>query len=152
MVRLGRCEDSQLHVTEPVVVVPHQRQIACDALLHRGSGTPHGNAVAVGLRGQLFPDRGPVVLTVGLLDLGESLGAFAPEVYPAPEEITGRAPLGGVDRGLREQAPTQEPRDFLGIDSVVFGCAAMEGFHVEGMAEDEGHPLPSTQVSQPGPP
>jgi hypothetical protein len=27
----------------------------------------------------------------------------------------------------------------------------MNGFHVEGLAEDEGNTLPSTQVSQPGP-
>jgi hypothetical protein len=113
LVRLGRGADRQLHVTEPVVVVPHQRQIACDALLPRGSGTPRGHAVAVGLRGQLFPDRGPVVLTGGVLDLGESLGACAPEVDPAPEEITGRAHGGWIDIGLREHPTAQQHGNFL---------------------------------------
>jgi hypothetical protein len=150
-VLLGRFEGSLGHVTARVVVGPNQGQIDLDALLHRGLGKPLGNAGAVSFIDKLFPDLGQVGLTVGWLDRGESLCSFAPEVAPAPEEIPGRAHLGGVDLGLREQAPTQEHRDFLGIDSVVFGVAAMAGFHVEGMAEDEGKTLLRTQVSQPGP-
>jgi hypothetical protein len=149
--RLGRGEDSQCHVTEPVVVVPKQRQLDCDALLHRGIGKPRGHAVAGGLRDHLVPDLAPVVLTVGVLDMGESLCAFAHEVDPAPEEITGCAHLGRGDVRLWEHAPTQAQRDVLGIDSVVVGFAALDGYHVEGMSEDEGNTLPSTQVSQPGP-
>lgn len=72
-------------------------------------------------------------------------------MYPAPEEIAGRPHLGGIDVGLREHAPTQEHRDFLGIDCVVFRFAAMDGVHVEGMPKDEGRAFLGTEVSQPGP-
>ncbi len=151
VVRLGRCEDGQLHVAQPLVGVANQRAVDCDALVHRGIGKPLADAGAVGLIGNLLANRGQVVLAVGLLDMGESLGSCAHEVYPAPEEITGRAHLRGVDVGLREHAPTLEHRDVLGIDSVVFGFAAIDGFHGEGMTQDEGNTLPSAQVSEPVP-
>jgi hypothetical protein len=37
----------------------------------------------------------------------------------------------------------------MGIDLVVFGFAAVDGFHVEGMAEDELDPLLGAQIGQP---
>jgi len=148
---LGRPEDGELHVAEQGVVVPQQGQSHLDAFLHRRSGAPLRDANTVGLLGNLLTKRGQVVLAVGVLDMGQSLGALAHQAYPAPEEITGRTHLSGRDVGLREHAPTQEHRDFLRIDTVVFGCAAVDGLHGEGMPEDDGKTLPSAQVSQPVP-
>jgi hypothetical protein len=39
----------------------------------------------------------------------------------------------------------------LRVDLVVFGFAPVDGFHVEGMSQDEGNALFSTQVGQPIP-
>jgi hypothetical protein len=72
-------------------------------------------------------------------------------VHPAPEEIAGCPHVCGIDLGLREHAPTQEHRDFLGIDFVVFRFAAMDGFQVAGMPKDEGNAFLGTEVSQPVP-
>jgi hypothetical protein len=38
-----------------------------------------------------------------------------------------------------------------GIDFIVFGFAAVDGFHVEGMAEDELDSLLGAQIGQPVP-
>jgi hypothetical protein len=48
-------------------------------------------------------------------------------------------------------SPPQELGNFLGIDTIVFGCAAMDGLHGERVPEDESDPFPRTQVSQPRP-
>jgi hypothetical protein len=39
----------------------------------------------------------------------------------------------------------------LGVDLVVFGLAPMNGFHVQGMTQDEGNPLLGAQVGEPVP-
>jgi hypothetical protein len=72
-------------------------------------------------------------------------------VRAAPEEVTGGAHGGGVHIGLREHTPTQQGSNFLRIDLIIFGLAAVNGFHVEGVPEDKGHTLVSTQVGQPVP-
>jgi hypothetical protein len=110
-----------------------------------------GDLALVGLIGHLLANRGQVVLAVGLLDMGEYLGSCAHEMYPAPEEIPGGAHRRGIDVGLREHAPAQEDRDVLGIDSVVVGCAAMDRFPVQGVAENKRNPFARTEVGQPIP-
>ena len=52
----------------------NQREVDFDALLHRGIGKPLGDPVAVRL-GDLFPNLGQVILTIGLLDMREQLCA-----------------------------------------------------------------------------
>jgi hypothetical protein len=37
------------------------------------------------------------------------------------------------------------------IDLIVLRFAPMDGFHVEGMAEDEGNPFLRAEIGQPGP-
>ena len=133
VVLLRRFDEVPLEIAEPRVIVPKPRQVHFHALLPGGISAALGDTVAVRLVGQRLPNRGPVVLAVGVLDMGESRGTLAHAVHPAPEEIAGRPHLGGIDVGLREHAPTQEHHDFLGIDFVVFRFAAMDGFHVEGM-------------------
>src|SRR5439155_18494134 len=62
------------------------------------------------------------------------------------QQVAGRAHLSGIDVGLREQAPTQQYGDFI-----VFGLAAMNGLHGEGMTEDKRDPMFSTEVRKPVP-
>jgi len=151
VVRRGRGEPGPRPVAQPRVGVAPQREVDGEALGPRGLGTPRADAGAGGLIRHLLADRGQVVRAGGLLDLGEARGSCAPAGYPAPEESTGGAPLRGGDGGLREQAPTPEPRDVLGLDAVVCGGAAMAGWHGAGRPQDDGTTRPSTQVSPPGP-
>jgi hypothetical protein len=72
-------------------------------------------------------------------------------VYPAPEEITSRPHLRGLDVGLWGHPPTQEHGDFLGIDFVVFGFTTVDGFHIERVPEDKGNAFLRAEVSEPGP-
>jgi hypothetical protein len=46
--------------------------------------------------------------------------------------------LGGIDRGLREHAATQQNGDLLGVDIVVFGLAPVDRFHIQRVPEDKG--------------
>jgi len=39
----------------------------------------------------------------------------------------------------------------LGIDLIVFGFAAVNGFHIEGMSQDKGNALVGTEIGQPVP-
>jgi hypothetical protein len=52
---------------------------------------------------------------------------------------------------LSEHATPQQYGNFMGIDFIVFALTPMYCFHVEGMTENEGNPLGSTQVSDPVP-
>ena len=61
----GRCADGQRPVAAPRVVVAQPRAVDCEALLHRGRGTPLGDTVAVRFGGDLRPHLRPGRLTLG---------------------------------------------------------------------------------------
>ena len=69
VVLLGRLHDGQLHVAAPLVLGANQGEIACDALRHGGSREALGDPVAVGFGGDLLPDLGQVVRSVGIVDM-----------------------------------------------------------------------------------
>jgi hypothetical protein len=52
---------------------------------------------------------------------------------------------------LGEHPPTEQHRKLVGLDFVVFGFTAVNGFHVEGVAKDEGNLLLGTEISEPVP-
>jgi hypothetical protein len=109
-----------------------------------------GDTRAVGLIGDFLAELGPVVF-VGMLDIGQEVGAFAHAGRPAPQEVTVGAPLGRIDIGLRQQATTKQDGNLGRIDCVVFRRAPMDGFHREGMAEDKGKAFLGTEVGTPLP-
>jgi hypothetical protein len=109
------------------------------------------NAVAVGLIGHLFPDLRQVVLTVGVLDVGQEFGSLPREIQAAPKQIPGGAPLGRIHIGLGEHPAAQQHRNLVRIDLVVLGLATMDRPHIEGMAEDKRDAFLGTEVGQPGP-
>ena len=47
--------------------------------------------------------------------------------------------------------PREQPGDLLGVDLVVLGLAAVDGLHVQRVAEDEGDPLGGAEVGEPVP-
>ena len=58
---------------------------------------------------------------------------------------------GGIDVGLREHAAAEQDGDLVGVDLVVFGLAAVDGLHVEGVAQDEGDAFLGAEVGEPVP-
>jgi hypothetical protein len=50
-----------------------------------------------------------------------------------------------------EHAAAQQSRKLLGIDRIVFVLPAMKSFHIQGMPQDKGNRLVSTQVGEPVP-
>jgi hypothetical protein len=72
-------------------------------------------------------------------------------MHAAAKEISGGAYLSGIHIGLREHAAAQEHGDFVGVDLIVLGLTPMNGFHVEGVAQDEGNPFLGAQVGEPVP-
>jgi len=61
-------------------------------------------------------------------------------------------PLGPrIGVGQREQSAAEQGRELAGVDLVGLGLAAVDGFHVEGVAEDEGDAFVLAQVGQPVP-
>jgi hypothetical protein len=91
------------------------------------------------------------VLTVDDLDVGQRLAPPAHEVPPAAEQVAGGPHLGGVDVVLVQQSGAEEEGDLLGVDLVVLGLGAVDGPHVQGMAQDEGDALLLAGVGQPVP-
>ena len=151
VVFLGRSDDEEFEIREQGIVVIDKHKIDFDALLHTGMWEAFGDASSVGFVGDLFADVREVVLAVGVLNVAEELGTFAHEMHAAAEKIPGRSHLLGIDVGQRDHASAKERTDLVGIDAVVFGLATKDGFHIEGVTEDKGDPVLSTQVSEPVP-
>jgi hypothetical protein len=88
---------------------------------------------------------------MGILDMGQELGPFARERHPAPEQVSGATPLSRIDLGLREHAAAEQHRNLVGVDLIVLSLTPMHGFHIQGMAQDEGNPLLHAKGGEPGP-
>jgi hypothetical protein len=144
----GGFDDGEFDVTQEFIVVGDERQIDCDTLLHGGVGKALGDPLAVGLVGDLFADGGQVILAIGILDMGQEFGAFVRQMHATLEQVTGGTHLGGIDISLREHTTTQQRRNLLRVDLVVFGLATMDSLHIEGMAEDKRDAFIGTQVSE----
>jgi hypothetical protein len=83
--------------------------------------------------------------------MGEEFAPLPDEVETAPEKVAGRAHLRRIDVGFREHPAAQERGDLVGVDPIVLGLAAMDGLHVQGVAEDEADLLAGAQIGEPGP-
>jgi hypothetical protein len=151
LVLLGRLDNGQRDIAEPLIIVVHQSEVDCDTLLHGGIRAPFRHPVPVRLVGQRLPELGQVVLAVGLLDVREELGALTCQMSAAPEQVAGGPHLGGIDVGLREHPATQQNGDVLGVDRVVFGLAAVDRFHIQRRPEDTGHLCLGAEVGAPVP-
>ena len=81
----------------------------------------------------------------------EECGPWVRQRPAAPEQGTGGAPVGGIDRGLREQVATEQGGNLVRSDRVVFGLAAMESLQREGMTEDERETCVNPAVGEPVP-
>jgi hypothetical protein len=148
---LGGSDDGELEVTEQLSVAADECEIDVDAFVHRWIGKAFSDAVAIGLVGDLFADRRQVILAVGILHVRQECAAFACQVRASAQQVAGGAHLARIDICLRAHPAAQQNGDFMGVDRVVFGLAAMDSLHIEGMAEDKRDALVSTEVSKPVP-
>ena len=83
--------------------------------------------------------------------MGEEGGALAHEVGAAAEQVARFAHALGVDVGEGEVAAAQQAGDLAGVDAVVLGLAAVDGLHVEGVADEEGDVCSAAEVGEPVP-
>jgi hypothetical protein len=90
-------------------------------------------------------------LAVGVLDVRQQLRPFPGEIHPTPEQVTGRPHGGGIDVGLREHPPAEQHGNLVGVDLIVFGLAAMDGFHIQRVPEDKRDAFLRIQVREPVP-
>jgi hypothetical protein len=147
----GGFEEREFDVTTQLLVVGDKRQIDLNALLHGWIGKAFGNPVAVGLVGDVFVNGREVILAVGMRDVRQEFSAFVRQMQAATHEITGSTHLNRIDRGLWEHTAAKQGGNLLGIDRVVFGLTAVDGFHREGMTEDERDAGIGAEVGEPGP-
>jgi hypothetical protein len=151
IVRLGALDDGAFQVSEQLIIVGHQGHVDREALSHGGVSTALGDAIAVGLIGELLPDLGSVLLTGRLLDLSSERRPCAHQMEAAAQEIAGRSPRGRIDRGLGEHATAEQRRTLVGIDRVICGLTPVDSLHGEGRPQHAGEPLWGPEISQPRP-
>jgi hypothetical protein len=62
---------------------------------------------------------------------------ISPNEMPSPaEQVPGRPHRCGRHVGLGEHASTEQHRNLMGVDRVVFGLAGVDGFHLQRVAQD----------------
>ncbi len=84
---------------------------------------------------------------VGVLNVGEKGASTPNEVQASSKQIPGGAHLRRIDVGFGERAAAEQGGDLHGIDLVVLGFAAVDGLHVEGVAEHEVDAFVAAYVS-----
>lgn len=98
------------------------------------------------------PKRGlEIVLTGGVLSIGEKFRSLPREMVSAPQEISGGPHLPGIDMGLGNQSIPQQCGNFFEVDLVVLAFAAMDCPHIQGMAKNERDVFIFTNISKPVP-
>jgi len=81
----------------------------------------------------------------------QQFGALPHQLHPPSQQISSRAHTFGIHVGFRDHAAAQEHRDFVGVDLVVLRLTAVDGFHVQCVAENESNLFSSAQIGQPVP-
>ena len=140
LVRLGRLDERQFHSAAQPIVAVNQGEGDRDALRDGRRKELFRHAVPMALVGQLFPDLGPSVLAVRMLDRRKQCGALTRQRQAVSEEVPGRPHRRGRARGLREHAPTEQPGDVLGVDLVVFGLPPWMAFMYRAWPRTKGTP------------
>jgi hypothetical protein len=73
------------------------------------------------------------------------------KVQPATQQIPRRAHALRIHVGHGKHPTTKKGCDLLRVDLVIFGFTAVDGFHIQGVAEYESDPLPAAQIGDPIP-
>ena len=147
----GKRYDIMLQLVQEAVIGLDDLKVDGNTLLDRGVVKALNDSFSVLGFGNTSEEVGQVILASGILDMSKELGSFSHEVISSSEEISGGSHSCGIDIGMREHTASEQGGDLMGVDLVVFGFSSVDGFHVEGMAEDEGDGLSRAEVSDPVP-
>jgi hypothetical protein len=121
------------------------------ARVDRGSGEALGAAGALGLGGECLAALRAGVWARGIWDMRHERRALPPARPATPDEGPGGPPRRRRARGRRQPTSPEEGRHLWRIARVVCGLAAMQRWHGEGMAHDEGKACSGTASRQPVP-
>lgn len=141
----------KLELVEGVIVGVEQCHVGSNRHLDAVVVEMLDQSLAVGLAVDPLLESREVILSVGVLDVGEQLSSLTGKEQASSQQVTGRPHSPRVHVGLRERATTQENRDFVRVDPVVLGFAPMNRFHEQCVSEHEGEPFLRTKVGQPVP-
>ena len=83
--RLGRTGNVEFDFPQELVIVIDEGEIDFNGLPYAGIRKVLFHSLAIRLVRQLFPNLGEVVLTIGIVNVGQEFGAFAYELTPPPE-------------------------------------------------------------------
>ena len=144
-------DNIEFQVGEQGVVVPEHFEIDFDSLFDAGVRKPIGDACPVGLVGDLLSDFREVVLTVGVLYVNKQFGSLVHEVHPAAQKVTSGAHFGRIHICHRVHAASQQSGNLVSVDLVIFGLSAVDGFHIERVAQDEEDFFSSAEIREPIP-
>jgi len=110
-----------------------------------------GNTFAASPVGNPFLERRQIVLIFCELDVPEEFSPHSDQTRTAAKQITCGPHRLGVGVGARKHSPAQENRDLLRVDAVILGLSAVDGFHVERMAEHEFNAFVLAKITEPVP-
>ena len=88
---------------------------------------------------------------IGVLDMSNELSPLSCEVSATPEQIPGGAHVGRIHIGHGHHATPKQGCYLICVYFVVLGFAAMDGFHIESVAQDEGNILFTAEIGEPVP-
>jgi len=147
----GVTQDVTFKIPFEAVVVIDEIEIGLDASTNDRVGKLLCDTLSMDLVGDLFAELGKVALAVGVLDVGEEISTLSHQVVTTPEQITSSTHSSGIDVRLRDHSSTKQSCDFAGVDFIIFDLSAVDGPHVEGVAEDEVDIFFVAEVSDPIP-
>ncbi len=151
IVLFGMAQDFQFDLVEQVVVEADPFQIEGNVGLDAGIGEAFGNTFTVTPIGDLLSDVGKVVLVIRDLDVSQQFGPLAHQMHPAAEQVSSRTHAFRIDVSLRDHPASQQNGDLVAVNLVVLGLSAVNGFHVQGVTQNEGNIFSSAQIGKPVP-
>ena len=79
---------------------------------------------------------------MGVLDVSKEVATLAYQLESSTKKIPSGAHLWRVNVSLRKHASAKQSCDLERIDTIVFGFATVNGFHIESMTEKRIRCLP----------
>ena len=140
-----------LQIFEEPVIIVDKVNIDLDAFFYAVIFEPFRDSGPVVLPAEIFDDGRQVVLRVGVFDMGQEFCPFSHEMIPSAHEVSSGPHFRRIDVGHGDHASSKQRCNFMRIDPVILGFASVDGFHVEGVSQDEGDIFFCTEISDPIP-
>jgi len=148
---IGHGNDAAFHPGNDGIIGLDDGKISPDHFPDRGVLKLLSNSFPVLGFGDPAEIVGEVVLTPGVLNVSVEFGPFSHEMVSSSEQIPGGSHTGRIGIRHGDHPSSEQDGNLVGVDLVVFGFAAVNGFHVEGMAQDKGNAVVFAEISDPVP-